>query len=144
MRFNRSIALCCSILLSISLSAQPESPATRGLLENDTSASDPSVESSAQQYGEDLEYLSDHPLDLNTATRQDLQDLHLLHDLQIDQLLNYRDQYGPFLNIYELQAVPGLDLPDIRSLLHYTSIKAGPDTRYTPLLKGLCTGATMN
>jgi DNA uptake protein ComE-like DNA-binding protein len=49
------------------------------------------------------------PLDLNTATREQLQSLMLLSDQQIEAILAYRDQTGPLLSLYELQTIPILD-----------------------------------
>ncbi|HQQ83420.1 MAG TPA: helix-hairpin-helix domain-containing protein [Cyclobacteriaceae bacterium] len=55
-----------------------------------------------------LQQLS-QPLDLNTATREQLQSLMLLSDQQIEAILAYRDQTGPLLSLYELQTIPSLD-----------------------------------
>src|SRR5687767_12450713 len=42
-------------------------------------------------------------MDLNTATRQELQSLHILNDAQIDSFMEYRNHAGALLDIYELQ-----------------------------------------
>lgn len=67
------------------------------------------------------EYL-EHPLAINTATREQLQGLHLLTDLQIDQLVAYRKLAGPLIDLMELQAVPGWDIPVIEQLRPYLVI----------------------
>ncbi|WP_341838000.1 helix-hairpin-helix domain-containing protein [Chitinophaga pollutisoli] len=59
------------------------------------------------------------PLDLNSASAEELQELGLLQPGQIQQLLDHRKRLGPLAAIYELQAVQGFDLPLIRKLLPY-------------------------
>jgi len=58
----------------------------------------------------ELEYRRDHPLNLNKASRYDLEALHLLSDIQINDFLNYRATYGDFIATEELQAIPSFDL----------------------------------
>jgi hypothetical protein len=38
----------------------------------------------------------------------------MVTDLQIQQFINYREHMGPFISIYELQAIPAWDLVTIR------------------------------
>ncbi|MCO5235663.1 MAG: helix-hairpin-helix domain-containing protein [Chitinophagaceae bacterium] len=69
-----------------------------------------------------LEYLKKHRLNLNTATPADLKELQLLSDLQIGFFTDYRKALGNLVSTYELQAVPGWDLPLIRQLLPYITV----------------------
>jgi hypothetical protein len=89
---------------------------------------------------ERLSYLQEHPIDLNRASREDLQELVFLSDLQIDRFLGYREQAGPLVTIYELQAVPGLDLATIRQLLPFVSLRSELDDYQEPLGKMLLEG----
>src|SRR6476620_2642737 len=75
-------------------------------------------------YLQQLEYLRKNPVDLNTATAEELQSLRFLTDLQIHNLLRYRTMLGKFIDIYELQAVPTWDLVTIHKLLPYVTIGA--------------------
>lgn len=61
-------------------------------------------------------------IDLNLASREDLQSLYLLSDEQIDQLLEYRQKYGLMLSEYELMAIPGFDRELIDQLLLFVNI----------------------
>ena len=63
------------------------------------------------------------PLDLNRASREELQSLHLLHQQQIESLISHRERTGPFLSLYELQAIPGWDLYTIRQLLPFVQVQ---------------------
>ncbi len=58
---------------------------------------------------EDLEEYAINPLNINTATSHQLSRLHLLNDIQINKLLEYRNGYGPIFTIYELNVIEGLD-----------------------------------
>lgn len=68
------------------------------------------------------------PLDLNTATAEELSALQVLRDEQLQQLLAYRSTYGPFIDIHELQAVPGFHPDDVRRLLPFVRL-VDPSTR---------------
>jgi hypothetical protein len=70
---------------------------------------------------ENLLQLYLHPVDLNSAGRQELQSLYILSELQINSILNYKKEFGNFLSIYELQAVPDLDLGTIYKILPFIS-----------------------
>ncbi|MDN4164892.1 helix-hairpin-helix domain-containing protein [Cytophagales bacterium LB-30] len=68
-----------------------------------------------------------NPLNLNTATRDELQALFILSTDQIESLLAHREKTGRLLSIYELQSVSGFDLTTIHRLLPFVTID---DTRY--------------
>ncbi len=56
---------------------------------------------------ENLAQMLLQPLDLNKVTEEQLQSLLLLRPIEIKALLDYRQQNGPFLSVYELQVIPG-------------------------------------
>ena len=56
------------------------------------------------------------PLNINEASRDDLQGLYILDDIKINSILAYRAMHGAFISEYELQAVPKLDPQDVKSL----------------------------
>lgn len=65
----------------------------------------------------ELSYLSEHPIDLNQVTAEQLSRLPFLTDRQIEQLIAYRKKYGEMVSIYELKGVNGLDYQTIQLLL---------------------------
>ena len=65
-----------------------------------------------------------NPINLNEATEEDLHDLGLLTDIQIINFLNYRQQAGDLIAIYELQAVQGFDMQSIRRILPFVGLDA--------------------
>ena len=71
---------------------------------------------------ENLKYYANHPLNLNTATRDELEDLMLLDEIQIDNLLDHRARFGLLITIYELQTIDGFDLTTINKILPYVRV----------------------
>src|SRR5438093_1079832 len=71
-----------------------------------------------------LNYCSEHPLNLNSATREELEDLLLLDDLQIQALLNHIKDNGTLIAMEELQTIDGFDLETINKILPYVRINA--------------------
>ncbi|WP_373515672.1 ComEA family DNA-binding protein [Persicitalea sp.] len=72
---------------------------------------------------ESLFQLYANPRDLNIATRDELAATYILTQNQLDALMDYRTQLGPLLSLYELQAIPGFDLPTIRRLLPFVTVQ---------------------
>ncbi len=97
-------------------------------------------EAEAQMFLEFLENARRRPVDLNRASRDDLYALRLLNELQIESFLNYRERLGPLLNLYELQAVPGWELSDIRRILPYVGVNTELDERYGSVWRSLWHG----
>ncbi len=68
-----------------------------------------SDDSDIQEILDDWEDLQKKPLNLNSATNDDFMRLHLLSDVQINNLIAYRKKTGTIYSIYELLAVEGLN-----------------------------------
>ena len=64
-----------------------------------------------------------HPLDLNTATQEELRSLFILSSKQVNAFEAYRVKYGKLLTLYELQAIPGFDLQTIQRLLPFVTVR---------------------
>lgn len=56
---------------------------------------------------EDLEEFAANPLNINATSRDQLSRLHLLDDIQIQKLLDYLEEFGPAVSVYELNTVDG-------------------------------------
>lgn len=69
-----------------------------------------------------LEHLRKKPIDLNKATREDLQQLILLSPLQISSILNYREKNGEFTTLFELQSIKNIQLDDINFILPFITV----------------------
>ncbi len=69
-----------------------------------------------------LTQLYANPLDLNAATRDELEATYLFTQLQLSSLAAYRIEFGDLLSIYELQAIPYFDSPTIRRLQPFVTV----------------------
>ncbi|MFN0176813.1 MAG: ComEA family DNA-binding protein [Saprospiraceae bacterium] len=133
---HRSLGVVTFVLISFCLTAQTDDELLENFFRDNESAS----ESDAQQFLENLELFRDKPLNLNSVSQEELHSLRLLNELQVESFIAYRDQFGPFLNEYELQAVPNWEITDIRRVLQFSRIKTGLDTRNTNILQGFLHG----
>lgn len=127
----RYIPLLILVFAGLSLSAQVDSvplPDIKGeIIEDILNNAD---EESDFEFNTAFEYLDAYaqsPLDLNQATEEELREIGLFTDVQVLNLLRYRQVVGELISIYELQAVPGLDLGTIRTVLPYVGVKGHVD-----------------
>lgn len=74
-------------------------------------------------YFDDLYYFYDHPLNINAADREELNRLHLLTDVQMQAILNYRKFYGDLISIYELAAIEELDANVVEMILPFVQVE---------------------
>ncbi|MCD7972144.1 MAG: helix-hairpin-helix domain-containing protein [Candidatus Azobacteroides sp.] len=72
---------------------------------------------------ESFSLLAQYPLNLNEATKDNLQELPFLSDIQIEKLYEYLIKYGPMQTIYELRMVPDLDLRTIELILPFIKVE---------------------
>ena len=89
------------------------------------------MESIASRYGETADFeallnelllLRQHPVNLNTATREELEKLPYLTSFQINSLLKYRKDNGILLSMYELGMVYGFTEETIRMIIPYAVV----------------------
>lgn len=71
---------------------------------------------------EQLHYYHTHPINLNTATAEDLQDLFFLSPLQIGAILSWRTKTGAFLHLLELQSLDLFTFKDYERLSHFVTV----------------------
>ncbi|MCF8325188.1 MAG: helix-hairpin-helix domain-containing protein [Leadbetterella sp.] len=77
---------------------------------------------------ENLFTIYQNPLDLNKADIADLRALFFLSENQINAIIHHKNKFGNFLSIYELQAIEGLSMDDIRAILPFVQVKNGIGT----------------
>ncbi|MCC6411522.1 MAG: hypothetical protein IT270_07670 [Saprospiraceae bacterium] len=121
--------------------SQVEQLPAHEVLENHFRETDIPAESDAPSLLEDVEHFQNHPLNLNTVARSELLALRLFDALKVEQLVQYRETFGPFLADEELQAIPGWDLSDVRLLLQVARVPgSGLNNRVTPWRQGFREG----
>lgn len=69
-----------------------------------------------------LNYYFDHPLNLNGATAEELDELNLLSDVQISDLLLHIKLFGKLITIYELQSLEYWDLQTIQLVQPFVKV----------------------
>ena len=75
-----------------------------------------SAEQARLEFLEQLEELHRQPLNLNTATRDELLALPFLSSAQVDTLLSYRQRHRRFVTLGELQTIPQIRFHERRYL----------------------------
>lgn len=116
--FRNFITFVVLILLAHGMSAQEESQ-TNNVIANIIEEFLESTEAENFDYNtifENLNYYYDNPLNINSASEQQLRDLFLLNEIQINDFLNHRATFGTFLSIYEIQSIKSWDLSTIRNV----------------------------
>lgn len=119
------LTICIICLLSGKLLiAQTDEPEKKtgieDLIENIASSTD--IEFDYTTLFEDLNYYLNNPLNLNTATIENLEKLQILNDFQIKSLQDYIKTNGEMLSIYELQFVFGFTQQEIDMLLPFVTV----------------------
>lgn len=63
--------------------------------------------------------LEQHPLDINTATREQLEELPFLSAQQVEEMVEYLDRYGPMKSLGELLMIRSLGYAQRRLLTYF-------------------------
>lgn len=84
-------------------------------------------------YVQAASYFKEHPLDLNTADEESLQDIFMITGVSMTPLVLYRQRFGPLGDICELQAVPGFSIGMIRKILPLVCVSEQSDLGKTSL-----------
>ena len=88
-----------------------------------------------------LNFYYEHPINLNRKEiKFDLEQLMLLDQFQIKSLINHKEKYGKFLNIYELQTLNSFSSSDIRKILPFIVINENFDATHLSFLEMLNKG----
>ena len=101
-------------------------------------ADDEESEEASQQVVDLLSELAQQPIDVNTATREQWQQLPFLSDSEIDGILEYVSRYGPVKSLGELAMVPQIDCLKRQLLTHFVTIgKPTVDAKPFPRLANI-------
>lgn len=84
---------------------------------------------------EELSHRLKEPVNINTATKEQLEQFPFLSDIQIENILSYVYIYGQMQTVYELQLVEGMDKRTIDLLLPFICIRPITGKRRFPQLK---------
>ncbi len=106
------------LLILFVVSARAQNPLVQQTLEDlmESLGTEPDENTDFQEIMDDLAYFGQHPLPVNSATKEDLQRLHFLSDIQIDELIEFRIKTGQIFSLYEMAAIKGF-YPELLSKL---------------------------
>ncbi|OFX60838.1 MAG: hypothetical protein A2066_20350 [Bacteroidetes bacterium GWB2_41_8] len=106
------------IILFIASSAMAQETNVQQTLEDlmESLGTEPDENTDFQEILDDLSYFSQHPLSVNLATKDELQSLHFLSEIQIDDLIEFRTKTGQIYSLYEMAAIKGFN-PDLLNKL---------------------------
>ncbi len=120
------ILLFCFAAVSMYAQEKPtQDKATEEIIENyiEEISSNTDQELDLTSLYEDLTYYLNEPLNLNTATKQDLEKLQLLSEFQINNLLQYIKDFGQLFSIYELLNINGFNEEYVRLILPFVTVE---------------------
>jgi len=87
-----------------------------------------------------LAYFFDHPLNLNRADLDDLEELSILTSIQINNLLGHIEENGKLMTLEELQTIEGYDYEVIKLLLPFVKVSTDVDNAQLSLRELLKNG----
>ncbi len=110
------------------------------------------IEAVAEQLGDDndldltalTEMLMDYarsPIDINRTDIAELAKLQLLSDVQISALMEHQRQFGPFLSLYELQTIDGMDPRTISLIRPFIKVRENSNATRASLKEILKNGS---
>jgi Helix-hairpin-helix motif len=128
MRFKSVLTFILLLMMPSFFWAQKDS-----IPQNDPIEDEDIIENFIENINEDIEFdfnttfeslqaYVQNPINLNTATKGELEELFFLTEIQIQNFLSYRHQLGHLISIYELQAVPDFDLKTIQNILPFVTV----------------------
>jgi len=99
------------------------------------------VETEDDSFLQSMRQYLKNPINLNTPDLTVLKELGLFTPIQLQNIIGYRALFGNFISIYELQAVPGIDLQLIERLRPYITVSA-PQNVISSIRERLANGSS--
>lgn len=99
-----------------------------------------SMDGEEKNWEDELEELSNRlqePVNINSATKRQLEEFPFLTELQIENILAYVYIHGQMQTVYELQLVESLDKQTIELLIPFICVKPIEDNPGYPSLKNI-------
>jgi Helix-hairpin-helix motif len=97
---------------------EPPTSTTEQQIENVTENNEDN-ETEDDSYLQQMQQFVKNPININTANEVELKELIVLTPMQIANIIAYRNIMGNFISIYELQAVPSMDVETLQKIRLY-------------------------
>ena len=120
---KKAALLLLLICAGLSVLAQDEpapTTTTEQQLENLTGQLE--TETEDDSFLQSLVQFTKNKININTAGQGEFRELKMLTDLQIQNILKYRQLLGNFISVYELQSVPTVDIETIQKIFPYIRV----------------------
>ncbi len=130
--------LLISLLFCYSLSGQSNDAIDPALLENiyeELAEIAESQDLDLTSFIEEFEVFRSYPININKADFELLSQLQFLTPLEVEAILDHRTQYGDFLALEELQAIPILDESKIKYLRYVCKTTPPLITDFSSIIK---------
>lgn len=136
MNFKCYYIISILIVFSFATFAQEQNNSSYGIIEKITEAyaEEYSDELDLTEVVENLERLIESPININNATKIQLEQLHFLTSFQIDKLIDYRDQIGQMYSVYEFLSIEGFTIDLVNNIEPFV-IFLSPDVEPKAYLK---------
>jgi hypothetical protein len=122
------VIICVFCIICVQSFSQEYTPEIiQNIIEQIAENSEDEIDFSILQ--DNLELYFRSPLNLNRATREDLEQLYILSDFQIENLLFYLYRFAPMFTIYELRLIEGFDQKTIENLLPFITVEPPKETK---------------
>lgn len=125
---KRRTMFAALLTLSLTVCGQSEQPTWEQTISELMTAED----AESEAWEETMQLLTEqasHPINLNTATREDLEQLPFLTAQQVEQLTEHLERYGPMRSFGELRMLPAFDPARLALLPHFVYLgEKAPDT----------------
>lgn len=82
------------------------------------------VETEDDSFLQSMRQFLRNPININSADIVTLKELSVLTPIQLQNIISYRNLFGNFIDLYELQAVPALDLQTIDRIRPYITVSS--------------------
>lgn len=126
---DKSLLLLLIVLvLGMHVNAQEGRPWERYL--NEVMTQEDAESESWEETYEQLCELEQHPFDINSATREQLEELPFLTAQQVEEIVEYIDRYGAIKSVGELQMIRSLSYGQRRLLAHFVYIGEEEPEKY--------------
>jgi len=139
----RAVSVIVLMMLSVSVFSQSKEEEKNKIIEKRIEYLIEDAEESDADYTtvfDQLAYFFDHPLNLNRADLDDLEELGILTSIQVNNLLEHIEGNGKLMTLEELQTVEGFDSEVIKLLLPFVKVSSDVDNAQLSLRELLKNG----
>ena len=126
--------VCVLLVMSLAAEAQSDAYEWETCLSEVVTVEDVGSAAWEEMY-EQLCEMAQHPMDLNHASREQLEQVPFLSAQQVEGIMEYLYRYGPMKSLAELQMIRSLDYQRRQLLAYFVAIDDGEQERNFPNLK---------